>query len=137
MFKITKGIQGGEFNTPGFYKSDDGELFFGGLNGFNRFYPQDIKDNTRVPNVVLTDFLLANQSVSIDGEGATEGASKTSAGPFTLNKTIDNLDQLTLTHEQNLLTFEVGFSSHSYFTACFKAHFGCVPSVYVDEQKVL
>ncbi|NQZ12050.1 MAG: GGDEF domain-containing protein, partial [Algicola sp.] len=99
-YDVNDGLQSNEFNLGASFKSDDGELFFGGVNGFNRFYPQNIKDDTEVPTVVLTDFLVANQSVTI--KPTTQQDSKT----FSLPMNIDALKHLTLTHRQNLITFE-------------------------------
>ncbi|NQZ08744.1 MAG: response regulator, partial [Algicola sp.] len=97
---VNDGLQSNEFNHGAYFKAIDGELFFGGINGFNRFFPENIKDDTQPPVVVLTDFLLANQSVSVD--------SNTQSDPtkFTLAKEINALQRLTLTYQQNLITFE-------------------------------
>ncbi len=58
------GLQGLRFKTGSSARNMRGQLFFGGIDGFNVFYPSDIKDNTFVPPVVLTDFLFNNQSVT-------------------------------------------------------------------------
>ena len=50
------GLQDNEFNQNAFYKSPSGELFFGGINGYNHFYGKDITDNLHVPPVALTGF---------------------------------------------------------------------------------
>jgi len=42
-FDVHNGLQSNEFNTGSFYKSSDGEMFFGGISGYNRFYPEKIK----------------------------------------------------------------------------------------------
>lgn len=42
-FDVNNGLQSNEFNTGAYFKSDRGELFFGGINGFNRFYPEQIR----------------------------------------------------------------------------------------------
>ena len=47
------GLQNNEFNTQAFFKSKKGELFFGGINGANAFFPKDIKRNTFVPPLYL------------------------------------------------------------------------------------
>jgi signal transduction histidine kinase/ligand-binding sensor domain-containing protein len=60
------GLQGDEFNGGAFYKTSDGEMFFGGINGFNSFYPQDVQDNTNVPPVVITAFRKFNKTVRTD-----------------------------------------------------------------------
>ncbi len=33
-----------------------GELFFGGINGFNAFFPGQILDNPVIPPIVITSF---------------------------------------------------------------------------------
>ncbi len=55
-FDIYDGLQGYEFNANAYYGSSSGELFFGGPNGFNRFFPERIRDNRNIPNVVVTSF---------------------------------------------------------------------------------
>lgn len=59
------GLQSLEFNLGAHYKSSDGELFFGGVNGVNAFVPREIRDNSVAPNVVLTDFRVLNQPVDL------------------------------------------------------------------------
>ena len=39
---MTDGLQGNEFNGNATFKSNSGELFFGGINGLNAFYPEEI-----------------------------------------------------------------------------------------------
>jgi PAS domain S-box-containing protein len=60
------GLQGEEFNFAAALRSRDGELFFGGINGFNAFHPTDIRSNRHVPQVALTSVLKANQPVTFD-----------------------------------------------------------------------
>jgi PAS domain S-box-containing protein len=55
------GLQSNEFNGGAWFKAPDGEMFFGGMNGFNAFYPQRIKDNPHLPPVVITGFLVFNK----------------------------------------------------------------------------
>ncbi len=57
-FDVNNGLQSNEFNTGAYYESEDGELFFGGIEGFNRFYPKNIKLPTRNIPIVLTDVQL-------------------------------------------------------------------------------
>jgi ligand-binding sensor domain-containing protein/signal transduction histidine kinase len=52
------GLQSNEFNTNCSYKSSTGELFFGGINGFNNFYPDQVKDNFMVPKISVTSFRI-------------------------------------------------------------------------------
>lgn len=48
------GLQGLEFNFGSHFKAADGQLFFGGQNGFNAFYPDSIIDNTMFAPIVFT-----------------------------------------------------------------------------------
>ncbi|MCJ8274943.1 MAG: response regulator, partial [Psychrosphaera sp.] len=115
-YDFNDGLQGNGFNPRAFFKAKDGELFFGGSNGFNRFYPQDINDDPHHPTVVLTDFLVANQSVAINPDSPNSynnsadetNATTTDDNPasFKLPQSIDSLKHLTLGHHQNLITFE-------------------------------
>ena len=52
----TDGLQSEEFNFGAHYRSDQGELFFGGNNGYNAFEPSSLHANIVVPAVMLTAF---------------------------------------------------------------------------------
>ncbi len=60
------GVQSNEFNGGAYFKSPEGEMFFGGMKGFNYFYPSEIRNNPYVPTVLLTDFKIFNRSVWFD-----------------------------------------------------------------------
>ncbi len=60
------GLQAEEFNFAAALRARDGELFFGGINGFNAFHPSEIRSNQHVPQVALTSVLKANRSVTFD-----------------------------------------------------------------------
>jgi signal transduction histidine kinase len=65
-YDATDGLQGNEFNAGAVHKSSSGELFFGGLNGLNAFYPEEITENPHLPPVVITAFSLLDQVVRRD-----------------------------------------------------------------------
>jgi serine phosphatase RsbU (regulator of sigma subunit) len=68
MFKnytVEDGLQSDEFNGGAYYQSKSGEMFFGGINGINAFYPESITDNSYKPQIELTDFKLFNRSIDI------------------------------------------------------------------------
>ncbi|MBC7226202.1 MAG: PAS domain S-box protein [Thermoflexales bacterium] len=50
------GLQSMHFIPGAAFRSADGELFFGGTGGLNRFRPADIRENPHAPPVVLTAF---------------------------------------------------------------------------------
>jgi ligand-binding sensor domain-containing protein/signal transduction histidine kinase len=65
-FDVNDGLQSDEFNGGAYAKSNQGELFFGGINGYNAFYPKNITDNKYIPPVVLTSFTLFDKEVALD-----------------------------------------------------------------------
>ncbi len=65
-FSIGDGLQSNEFNFGAAFRASDGRLLFGGVNGFNAFYPRTVRANTYAPPVALTRFLRHNQPTNID-----------------------------------------------------------------------
>lgn len=59
-FDVQNGLQSNEFNTGAYFKSSTGELFFGGINGFNRFFPEEIKLPQYAPPIVISSFKELN-----------------------------------------------------------------------------
>ncbi len=63
VFTESDGLQSNEFNVNSFHRGDNGKLYFGGINGFNSFYPKEIRENNIPPRVIITDikFLKNNE----------------------------------------------------------------------------
>jgi ligand-binding sensor domain-containing protein/DNA-binding CsgD family transcriptional regulator len=55
-------LQGYQFLPRSCFKSSDGQLFFGGINGLNTFYPRSINEDTNIPPVVISNFKILNSS---------------------------------------------------------------------------
>jgi signal transduction histidine kinase/ligand-binding sensor domain-containing protein/DNA-binding response OmpR family regulator len=53
-FTEDDGLQGNEFNLGAQFRDRDGVLFFGGINGLNRFDPAKLSQNRNRPPVVVT-----------------------------------------------------------------------------------
>lgn len=53
-FDPADGLQNYEFNIGSKFTSESGEIFFGGISGFNSFYPDSIRFNTYVAPVRIT-----------------------------------------------------------------------------------
>lgn len=92
-FNVEHGIQSSEFNPLAYYRDREGYMYFGGINGFNRFHPNRVTAEEAVPPVVLTDLKVFNQAVEI-GEDSP------------LKKHISLTDQIILPHSANVLTFD-------------------------------
>jgi PAS domain S-box-containing protein len=91
-YDVLDGLQSNEFN-PACYKNQRGELFFGGINGFNAFYPEQVKDNSYIPPIVMTDFKMFNQSVGFGGKSP-------------LKQHISLTKNITLSYKQSFFSFE-------------------------------
>ncbi|GEO04505.1 hybrid sensor histidine kinase/response regulator [Adhaeribacter aerolatus] len=63
-FYETDGLQSNQFNYNASLRLNSGELLFGGIKGFNIFYPDSIRVNHRFPNLVLTGLRLFNAPVT-------------------------------------------------------------------------
>lgn len=54
------GLQGNEFNYGSFFKTKDKRLFFGGTNGLTYFNPNDIRKNSFLPKIAITNIEVNN-----------------------------------------------------------------------------
>lgn len=65
-YTVTDGLQNNEFNGGAFFKSPLGELFFGGIKGYNHFFPSRMMENNYQAPVVFTDFrVLTNNGENL------------------------------------------------------------------------
>lgn len=64
-FTQEDGLQDNEFNTQSFSKSPQGELCFGGINGFNIFRPSEIVSDTFVPQTVIVSLKVNNKNIEV------------------------------------------------------------------------
>ncbi len=75
------------FMTQFGYRTRNGEMYFGGTNGFVRFHPDSIEDNPYVPPVVITRLLISDR-------------------PATLDTVISEKKGITLSHDEDSFAFE-------------------------------
>jgi ligand-binding sensor domain-containing protein/two-component sensor histidine kinase len=55
-YTFADGLQSNEFNASACLKRTNGQLLYGGVNGFNMFFPDSVRDNLFLPPVVITSF---------------------------------------------------------------------------------
>lgn len=66
-YDVNDGLQGLEHNQGAFFKSKKtGEMFVGGVNGFNAFFPEKIIDNQNIPTVRITSYKRFGAEVEMD-----------------------------------------------------------------------
>ena len=100
-YNVTDGLQSNEFRYS-YCKSRSGKLYYGGNNGFNEFYPDSVQPVSFDPPLLITDFQLFNRSVAIEQGG----------DPSPLKMNINNTNEINLSHEQSVFSFE--FASLNY-----------------------
>ncbi len=84
-YEVTDGLQSNEFNFNAGMRAANGELFFGGMNGFNSFFPEEIAVNKIAPVIQITQFKLFN---------------------VLQNKKLRDGDTLVLRFDDNVFSFE-------------------------------
>ncbi len=65
-YDVNDGLQGLEFNQGAYHQCEDGEIFLGGVNGFNVFYPDKIQDNPNVPQIHIISYKRFGKEVLLD-----------------------------------------------------------------------
>lgn len=93
-------LQSNQFNYNAVLKASSGKMYFGGINGFNAFYPDSLKDAPLAGYVALTNFQLFNKDVSVDGKDSP------------LDKMIGFVNGITLSHNQSVISFEYAAMSY-------------------------
>ena len=87
QLKKEDGLQENEFNTNIVAKTEDGEVFFGGVNGVSSFYPAAINRVKEKVNLLITGIKVNNK------EAFTDTA-------------VWNIDRIDLPHDQNTLSID-------------------------------
>ncbi|UCH15738.1 MAG: hypothetical protein JSV22_07165 [Bacteroidales bacterium] len=100
---LLDGLQGNQFIHGSYLMDSSGKMYFGGLNGYNCFYPYAITDNKFKPPVYITDLLIYFKEVQINEEGSP------------LSKSITETDKIILTHKQSVITFR--YTALNYLNA--------------------
>ncbi|WP_291725513.1 two-component regulator propeller domain-containing protein [Bernardetia sp.] len=92
----SNGLQGQDFLAGSYYESEKGEIFFGGKDGYNAFFPSEIKEDPVAPQLVFTEIEIFSKSL-----------------PFVdfITKVENPLDSHILTADTLILDYEkTGFS---------------------------
>jgi signal transduction histidine kinase/DNA-binding response OmpR family regulator len=92
-FSQSDGLQSNQFYFNAAVVSQRGEFFFGGLKGFNVFYPDSVHANAPNPPVFLTAIRIAGQSLN-------------ATSPFITRRSFENINQLTLPYDEATLSID-------------------------------
>lgn len=94
----TNYLQGFEFNDGAVFKSNSGDLFFGGNNGVNYFNPE-FKENTTTKPLIHISEILVNNTVVKPGELINDR--------IILNNSILETDHIDLYHGDNMISLVI------------------------------
>lgn len=64
VYKEINGLVSNEFNSNAYFKAKNGEFFFGGINGFNHFFPNKLTTPNNDLKVIFNKFKLAGEWLS-------------------------------------------------------------------------
>jgi len=103
-YNITDGLQGKEFNQSSAFRTTDGEIFFGGPDGLNAFYPDEIKEDTTIAKMIFRDFRIFNKSIPYGQKYNNR---------ILLDKPIFNTNKIELKYQEN--SFTIDFIALNYF----------------------
>ena len=93
-FSVNDGLQSNQFSFNAGIQLASGEFLFGGINGFNIFFPEAIKGFNQENNVLLTDFYVNNQPIE---ESKAELVSEEKSG---------QIKEVSLAYDQTTLSLE-------------------------------
>ena len=62
-YDIKDGVQSYEFNMGASLKSKQGDIFFGGMNGFNTFHPSNLRRSKIEPDLVISQVSVYNEAL--------------------------------------------------------------------------
>ena len=92
-YDVLDGLQGNEFNARSGFITKDGEILFGGNNGFNMFQPESLKDNPFIPPVEITGLKIFNKPAVIGEKNSP------------LQKNITETKELEFSYGQSVISF--------------------------------
>jgi len=103
-YELDDGIQGLNFNYNASLKSKlTGEMYFGGVNGFNVFDPKKVLPNPNKPKTIITSLKVNSQNVHINQKINDREI---------LKQSINLTDSITLSYKENI--FSLSFASLEY-----------------------
>ncbi|MEL7535023.1 MAG: ATP-binding protein, partial [Bacteroidota bacterium] len=126
LYSKADGLQANEFFRNASYQSSAGEIFLGGINGFNHIDPDEFKTDPFPPKIQFTNFKLFNKAVSIGGKSAV------------LPAHINTIDQITLNKSQTAFSIDyngLGLTSPEKYQYAYKLEGFDQNWNYVDQQK--
>ena len=87
-------LQSQQYNYKAFYKAASGKMYFGGINGFNTFFPEQVKAKITGSPISFTNFQLFNKDLAVDDQHSP------------LKKAINYSKEIVLSANESVLSIE-------------------------------
>lgn len=97
------GLQANEFKQKSGYKDSNGIMYFGGINGFNKFNPRSLAPGKHTFPIVLTNLKIFNKDVKVSTDGSTP-----------LEKDISETSSITLSHDKSFISLEFAALDYTF-----------------------
>lgn len=94
------GLQSNQFTSGSCCHAQNGQMYFGGINGITAFHPEQLVDNPYTPPVVITRLRLFNKPIQPGDESEI------------LEKSIDATQSITLAASQSMFSLEFVVSNY-------------------------
>ncbi|MBN2893420.1 MAG: SpoIIE family protein phosphatase [Bacteroidales bacterium] len=115
VYDFNDGLQSNEFNANAYFKDSDGKIYFGGLTGFNCFYPNDIKIDTIAPIIILSNLSVLGKKVEVLTPDLSDLQKNfknheliiSNDNKFYLQNKLEYTDTLILSYRQKSISFEM------------------------------
>jgi signal transduction histidine kinase/CheY-like chemotaxis protein len=92
-FSQSDGLQSNQFSFNAALALSSGEFLFGGIKGFNIFYPGSLRDEKGQPTLFLTGLKINN--------GPAEGNDQ-----YVTSRTFDRINEITIPYDQAVLSLD-------------------------------
>ncbi|WP_183559664.1 hybrid sensor histidine kinase/response regulator transcription factor [Mucilaginibacter sp. SP1R1] len=100
-YYASDGLQSNQFNYNAALKLSSGEFLFGGIKGFNRFFPDSVKNNSVTPPIYVTGFKINNISIQEDSS-------------FKGSRNVIDMKKITLSYDQAVIAVDYVALEYSF-----------------------
>lgn len=100
VYTTANGLLNNQFNYKSSYKSEDGTIYFGCIDGLISFNPDALLRNEYIPPIYITDFSFLDKKIVVGEKGSP------------LKKSIIFSDSVILKHNQNSISLQIASLSY-------------------------
>jgi len=105
-YSLEDGVAQQEYNFNSYLKTADGKLFYGGFDGYDHFYPDQLQKKDQPLTVNFTSLRVLNNPVNVEPYRTEQ--------KYSIDKGIDHIQSLEFDHTITL--FSVEFSALSFLS---------------------